>query len=130
MTDIILLVQPAPAGIREIAVRRGSTTPLINPCRDHRYLCVLYSILILAAIPTKLFPAPALLCYIIRMFTIIQHAEGERGSFIKLVQLEGDDFVVVIRDPNDGRLKHRYVGPDQVKAEESFASESRKLGLS
>ncbi len=63
------------------------------------------------------------------MFTIIQHAEGARGSFIKLVQLEGDDFVVVIRDPQDGRLKHRYIGPDQAEAEESFMIESEKLSL-
>jgi len=61
------------------------------------------------------------------MFRIQNHAEGDRGAFVKLIQLDGDDFAVVVRSPADGRLHHRYIGPDSSKAEEVFNAEASKL---
>jgi len=61
------------------------------------------------------------------MFHIEKHAEGDHGAFVKLIQLDGDDFAVVVRSPSDGRLHHRYIGPDRSKAEEVFSSEVSKL---
>jgi hypothetical protein len=77
-------------------------------------------------IPEFAFPFP-LLWYIKPMFRITKHAEGDHGAFVKLIQLAGDDFAVVVRAPMDGRLHHRYIGPDPSKAEEVFTTEVAKL---
>lgn len=61
------------------------------------------------------------------MFRITKQAQGKRGSFVKLVQLDPDDFAVIVRTPLDGRLHNRYVGPDLAKAEEVFNSEAERL---
>jgi hypothetical protein len=61
------------------------------------------------------------------MFQVTKHAEGGRGAFVKLIHLDSDDFAVVVRTPQDGRLQHRYIGPDPSKAEEVFGNEVRKL---
>jgi hypothetical protein len=61
------------------------------------------------------------------MFTISKQALGKRGAFVKLVQLDSEDYAVVVRPPLDGRLQHRYVGPDLPTAEEVFDSEAAKL---
>jgi len=61
------------------------------------------------------------------MFQVTRNAEGGRGAFVKLIQLDSDDFAVIVRTPEDGRLQHRYIGPDLSTAEEVFASEVRKL---
>jgi len=61
------------------------------------------------------------------MFHVEKHAEGNHGAFVKLIQLDGDDFAVVVRSPSDGRLHHGYIGPDRSKAEEVFNSEVAKL---
>jgi hypothetical protein len=71
-------------------------------------------------------PIPAWLWYSAGMFQITRHAEGDRGAFVKLVRLETDDFAVVVR-LTDGRLQHRYLGPDLSKAEEVFTAEEGKL---
>ncbi len=67
------------------------------------------------------------LWYITPMFRVTKHAEGQRGSFVKLVHLDTDDFAVIVRSPSDGRLHHRYIGPDLSKAEEIFNVEIAKL---
>ncbi len=46
---------------------------------------------------------------------------------MRLVQLESDDFAVVVRNASDGRLRHRYVGPDFMKAEEVFDQEVKRV---
>jgi len=61
------------------------------------------------------------------MFRVTKHAEGGRGAFVKLIYLDSDDFAVIVRAPEDGRLQHLYIGPDSSKAEEVFAGEVRKL---
>jgi len=61
------------------------------------------------------------------MFRISKHAEGGQGSFVKLVHLDSDDFAVIVRSPSDGRLHHKYIGPDLSEAEEIFAAESGKV---
>jgi hypothetical protein len=61
------------------------------------------------------------------MFCITKQAQGKRGSFIKLVQLDSDDYAVIVRPPSEGRLQHLYVGPDLAKAEEVFDMELDKL---
>jgi len=61
------------------------------------------------------------------MFQITKQARGDRGSFVKLVQLDADDFAVIVRAPSDVRLHHRYIGPDPAKAEEIFNAELGKL---
>lgn len=63
------------------------------------------------------------------MFRVIKQAEGEKGSFAKLVHLQSDDFAVVARYPGDDKLHHVYVGPDQVKAGEVFEAELAKISV-
>jgi hypothetical protein len=63
------------------------------------------------------------------MFQITKQVAGRSGSFVKLVRSDSEDYVVILRSPADGRLHHRYMGPDLLKAEEIFAAESAKLGL-
>jgi len=63
------------------------------------------------------------------MFQITKQATGRSGSFVKLVRSDSEDYVVIVRSPTDGRLHHRYMGPDLAKAEEVFAAEEAKLGL-
>ncbi len=67
--------------------------------------------------------------YIERMFRITKHEMGAKGAFVKLVQLDTEDFAVIVRSQMDGRLHHKYIGPDQSKAEEIFLSESEKLNV-
>ncbi len=71
----------------------------------------------------------ALLCYINPMFQIAKQAQGDRGSFVKLIRLDPDDFAVIVRAPADVRLHHRYIGPDPLKAEEIFNAEVGRLGV-
>lgn len=54
------------------------------------------------------------------MFQIAKEVHGDNGAFVKLAQLESDDFAVIVRSAPDGRLQHLYIGPDQRKAEEVF----------
>jgi hypothetical protein len=61
------------------------------------------------------------------MFQIAKQARGDRGAFVKLIQLDADDFAVIVRAPSDVRLHHRYIGPDPAKAEEIFSAEAGKL---
>ena len=61
------------------------------------------------------------------MFQILKQTDGLRGSFVRLIKMGVDDFTVLIRSSDDGRFHHRYVGPDLIKAEEIFTSESDKL---
>lgn len=61
------------------------------------------------------------------MFQIAKQAEGYNGSFVRLVRLDSDDYTVIIRRPEDGRLQNKYIGPDPVKAEEVFHMEAAKL---
>jgi hypothetical protein len=61
------------------------------------------------------------------MFSVTKQAQGKRGSFVKLVQLDSDDYAVIVRPPADGRLQNRYVGPDLAKAEEVFKAEADRL---
>jgi hypothetical protein len=61
------------------------------------------------------------------MFRITKHADGRQGSFVRLVHLDTDDFAVILRSPSDGRLHHKYIGPDLSKAEEVFSVETAKL---
>ena len=62
------------------------------------------------------------------MFQVAKESHGEKGAFVKLVELDSDDFVVIVRYPSDARLQHRYVGPDFMKAEEVFDFETEKVG--
>jgi len=41
--------------------------------------------------------------------------------------LDSDDFAVILRAAEDGRLHHLYIGPDSSKAEEVFNQESSRL---
>ncbi len=61
------------------------------------------------------------------MFQIAKKTQGPGGSFVKLVQLDSDDFAVIVRYPRDIKLAHRYVGPDFYKAEEVFDQETRLI---
>lgn len=61
------------------------------------------------------------------MFEIVRQTTGERGSFVRLIRLESEDYTVIVRMPEDGRLHHRYMGPDIAKAEEVFNQEMAKL---
>jgi hypothetical protein len=61
------------------------------------------------------------------MFEIQKQKEGMGGSFVRLVKLSSDDYTVIVRSPDDGRLLNRYMGPDLSKAEEVFNSEIDKL---
>ena len=61
------------------------------------------------------------------MFSITKQAQGDDGAFVKLVQLDSDDFAVIVRFPSDVRLHNRYIGPDLSKAEEVFGSEASKF---
>jgi len=63
------------------------------------------------------------------MFQIEKEAAGKRGSFVKLVKLDSDDYSVIVRSSEDGRLHHRYLGPDLAKAEEIFNFEVGKLEI-
>jgi hypothetical protein len=57
------------------------------------------------------------------MFQIAKQARGERGSFVKLVHLDSDDFAVIVRYPSDSKLHHAYIGPDSSEAERVFDKE-------
>ncbi len=57
------------------------------------------------------------------MFHVTKQALGDDGAFVKLVQLESDDFAVIVRGSSDVRLHNRYIGPDLSKAEEVFNAE-------
>lgn len=61
------------------------------------------------------------------MFQVAKQTGGRKGSFVKLVQLESDDFAVVVRYPSDSRLCQRYIGPDFYKAEEIFDAEVDRI---
>jgi hypothetical protein len=61
------------------------------------------------------------------MFEIAKQKEGIRGAFVRLVKLSSEDYTVIVRSPDDGRLLNRYNGPDLSKAEEVFNSEVEKL---
>ena len=61
------------------------------------------------------------------MFEIVRQTTGEKGSFVRLIKLDSEDYTVIVRLPEDGRLHHRYMGPDMVKAEEVFRQEVGKL---
>ncbi|MBM4326963.1 MAG: hypothetical protein FJ118_07345 [Deltaproteobacteria bacterium] len=61
------------------------------------------------------------------MFQITKQAQGRRGAFVKVVQLEGEDFAVIVRYPDDGRYHQKYIGPDLFKAEEIYAQELEKI---
>ncbi len=61
------------------------------------------------------------------MFRIIKQTDATNGVFVKLVHLEGDDFAVILRASSDGKLIHKYIGPDSAKADEVFEAESAKL---
>ena len=63
------------------------------------------------------------------MFSITKQVLGEDGAFVKLVQLDSDDFTVIVRFSSDVRLHNRYIGPDLSTAEEVFDSEVSKLDL-
>jgi hypothetical protein len=66
-------------------------------------------------------------CYSDPMFQIAKQATGDRGSFVRLVKLESEDYTVIVRLLEDGRLHHRYMGPDLGAAEEIFSREASKL---
>ncbi len=61
------------------------------------------------------------------MFEIEKQKEGIGGSFVRLVKLGSEDYTVIVRAPDDGRLLNRYMGPDLSKAEEVFNTEIEKL---
>jgi hypothetical protein len=61
------------------------------------------------------------------MFQIAKRAQGPGGAFVKLAQLDSDDFVVVVRRPREVGLAHKYVGPDFYKAEDVFNKESQAM---
>jgi hypothetical protein len=46
-----------------------------------------------------------------------------------MVRLDTDDYAVIVRSPLDGRLYHKYIGPDLTKAEEIFNAEAEKLSV-
>jgi len=78
--------------------------------------------------PRDYFPHFGLsLWYIFLMFQIAKQAAGKRGAYVKLVKLDSDDYTVIVRSAEDGRLHHRYLGPDLAKAEEVFSAEAGKL---
>ena len=60
------------------------------------------------------------------MFHVTKQALGDDGAFVRLIQLDSDDFAVIVRFPSDVRLHTRYIGPDLSKAEEVFSSEVGK----
>jgi hypothetical protein len=72
-------------------------------------------------------PFGSYLCYIIEMFQIVKQIAGNHGSFIRLVRLDSDDYAVIVRVADDGRLNHLYIGPDSSKAEEIFNQESSRM---
>ena len=61
------------------------------------------------------------------MFQIARQIEGGGGSFVKLVQLDSDDFAVIVGYPSEGKLYHQYMGPDFSAAEEIFNREVEKI---
>jgi hypothetical protein len=62
------------------------------------------------------------------MFKVIKHAAGHEGAFVKLVRVADDDYAVVVRNPSEAKLNHRYIGPDPGNADEVFEAEAGKLG--
>jgi hypothetical protein len=66
-------------------------------------------------------------CYSSIMFEILKQTDGVRGSFVRLIRLGADDLTVLIRSAGNGRIQHRYVGPDSSKAEEVFNLESERI---
>ncbi len=48
---------------------------------------------------------------------------------MRLIKLGADDFTVLVRASDGGRIYHRYVGPDSSKAEEVFISESERISV-
>ena len=46
---------------------------------------------------------------------------------MRLVKLSSEDYTVIVRAPDDGRLLNKYMGPDLSKAEEVFNTEIEKL---
>jgi hypothetical protein len=63
------------------------------------------------------------------MFQIVKHAQGSKGAFVKLVHLDSDDYSVIVRLPEHGRLHHKYIGPDWTKADEVFQVEASRLNV-
>jgi hypothetical protein len=61
------------------------------------------------------------------MFRITRQIQGRHGAFVKLAQLDSEDFAVIVRSPHDMRLQQRYIGPDPGKAEEIFSQEISKM---
>ena len=61
------------------------------------------------------------------MFSITRQVQGNHGAFVKLAQLDSDDFAVIVRSPYDMRLQQRYIGPDLGMAEEIFNQEISKM---
>ncbi len=64
------------------------------------------------------------------MFHVTKQALGDDGAFVRLVQLDSDDFAVVVRGSSDVRLHNRYIGPDLSKAEEVFNAEADRFAVS
>lgn len=64
------------------------------------------------------------------MFQIVKHTQGSKGAFVKLVRLDSDDYSVIVRLPEHGRLHHKYIGPDWTKADEVFEAETSRLNMS
>ncbi len=73
------------------------------------------------------FSRSLIVCYSLCMFQILKQTEGVRGSLVRLIKMGADDFTVLYRASSDGRIYHRYVGPDSTKAEEVFILESEKI---
>jgi len=61
------------------------------------------------------------------MFRITRQIQGRHGAFVKLAQLDSEDFAVIVRSPHDMRLQQRYIGPDLGKAEEIFSQEISRM---
>ncbi len=64
------------------------------------------------------------------MFHVTKQALGDDGAFVKLVQLDSDDFAVIVRRPSDVRLHNRYIGPDLSTAEEVYNIEASRFAVS
>jgi hypothetical protein len=77
--------------------------------------------------PGDVAPLVGAVVYLRVMYQITKQALGDLGSFVRLVKLDDDDYTVIVRRPEDGRLEHRYIGPDPAKAEEIFASEAERI---
>lgn len=68
-----------------------------------------------------------MLWYIGGMFNVTKEVLGENGEFVRLVQLDSEDFAVIVRLPSDVRLHNRYIGPDLSIAEDVFEAEVAQL---